>query len=976
MADPDSQGSTSATGGWSERLQRGFLEDRDWSYGRFVPLVLVAGFAVVTGVALDGAQLDCGKGLAAVVLAFTATGVGSAAHGCTAADVADHVRADWALIVLYGVGLALICWNFGPRGYRLRALRGASVWMGRLALSAGVLDVVENLILRWKLTDDFLAEPNGPDLWFNILTMAAWAKWVLIAVVGAYAVVAVFGYTSMPWWVRFDEDDDLPETEGETSPPHRDPSRTTAIAMSGGGVRSAVFGLGGLQALDRTPLGYDSATRVNSVSGGGYMAAGWALSRIQPSQDDNLSPWMDPGPEARHRGQVSPEERHLVDNLGYLLQSREGRPGALVTVLAGLVVNIAVLALLLFIVARPLGWLVGSEALVPGLRAEYGSVDRVFGVQPRHWGPPLLAAVTGGALLGLWVLASRVLRFGWLASLTRFLHMRLKPVVMASLGLAIVLALLLLVLPWLMIEVPEVLNLTRTEGRSTRLVVGAITAAIGSAVSVASVFRPLGSWLKRLGGLLLVLAALALGGQWASRAAVNGPDDDVVMWAWLTGGTLLGYWIANPEWWSLAPFYRGRLRLAYAYSRAKGDAFNGDDEPELTRLTPTDGPHPRPCPYFCGAVHVRSRRRAHENVDSPRHHDTNPALSFTMAPHQIAIHRPVVNQRTWVTEGCDPELIAHLMRSWENPKLNVMFCAAVSGAAVAPALGRRSQGSTDMLFAFTNVRLGVWMPNPRHARRVPDSALGLGPRESRWTKKGRSLPRVRINYLLKELFALHDPDDLYVYATDGGHWENTAIVETLRGSSVTEITAFDGSGVTADRTTPLAEAVNLAELELGDEIDIDIEKVRADPDGSRGGILAARNVAVGIVRRRDGGRCVLWYARPTLTRHSSAGLKAYAERDSDFPAHSTLDQFFDREQFENYRLLGFEAGRTIVRARSEVQRVMADTTDVGAFRQAAKGANWAVRELAWKVRDDNEFVTLRAIFEPDGGWGSGAPSPG
>ena len=45
--------------------------------------------------------------------------------------------------------------------------------------------------------------------------------------------------------------------------------------------------------------------------------------------------------------------------------------------------------------------------------------------------------------------------------------------------------------------------------------------------------------------------------------------------------------------------------------------------------------------------------------------------------------------------------------------VTVLAAMAMSGAAVASAMGRMS-GPFDVLFALSNARLGVWVPNPRH----------------------------------------------------------------------------------------------------------------------------------------------------------------------------------------------------------------------------------------------------------------------
>ena len=128
----------------------------------------------------------------------------------------------------------------------------------------------------------------------------------------------------------------------------------TVICCSGGGIRSAAFCLGGLQALDSTPVGADStdapvpsiyaaAREVVGVSGGGYMAAAWHVARHpkplgqhparraggtagpprtaarRPEPEETLT--LDADPALRPFGTASPELRRLRRNTAYLASS-------------------------------------------------------------------------------------------------------------------------------------------------------------------------------------------------------------------------------------------------------------------------------------------------------------------------------------------------------------------------------------------------------------------------------------------------------------------------------------------------------------------------------------------------------------------------------------------------------------------------------------------------------------------------------
>jgi hypothetical protein len=52
----------------------------------------------------------------------------------------------------------------------------------------------------------------------------------------------------------------------------------------------------------------------------------------------------------------------------------------------------------------------------------------------------------------------------------------------------------------------------------------------------------------------------------------------------------------------------------------------------------------------------------------------------------------------------------------------------------------------------------------------------------------------------------------------------------------------------------------------------------------------------------------LYYIKSTLTRDLPEALYSYRADNEAFPAESTADQFFDEQQFEAYRTLGFAIG--------------------------------------------------------------------
>src|SRR5919106_3686452 len=99
------------------------------------------------------------------------------------------------------------------------------------------------------------------------------------------------------------------------------------ICCSGGGIRSAAFNLGALQALERAPEAggpseLDRARWLSAVSGGSYLAAAWITGR------DALARPL-PAGVADAWSRQSPEEDHLRRNASYMAPGFVGKLRAL-----------------------------------------------------------------------------------------------------------------------------------------------------------------------------------------------------------------------------------------------------------------------------------------------------------------------------------------------------------------------------------------------------------------------------------------------------------------------------------------------------------------------------------------------------------------------------------------------------------------------------------------------------------------------
>jgi hypothetical protein len=225
----------------------------------------------------------------------------------------------------------------------------------------------------------------------------------------------------------------------------------------------------------------------------------------------------------------------------------------------------------------------------------------------------------------------------------------------------------------------------------------------------------------------------------------------------------------------------------------------------------------------------------------------------------------------------------------------------ISGAAVSPNMGRFTTTSNAILMTLLNVRIGTWIQNPKD-----------DPKDD---PKKRLPWRPLVWFWLKELFGMASAEDRFVYLTDGGHFDNSAIYELLK-RRCKYILAVDASS----DINNLATVCRLARIDLGVQMDVDLEPFQPDPKSG----LSQRPYVVARIKYppvKDDGKTdgktdrktegVLVWLSTTMTRGQKPDVVRYRETDPDFPFHSTIDQFFDQSQFEAYRQLGHTAAGVV-----------------------------------------------------------------
>ncbi|MEM7219787.1 MAG: hypothetical protein AAF515_15570 [Pseudomonadota bacterium] len=258
----------------------------------------------------------------------------------------------------------------------------------------------------------------------------------------------------------------------------------------------------------------------------------------------------------------------------------------------------------------------------------------------------------------------------------------------------------------------------------------------------------------------------------------------------------------------------------------------------------------------------------------------------------------------------------------------------ISGAAVSPNMGSQSSSTLAFLLTLFNVRLGWWFGNTNN-------------------KVDYVSPLTGFRYLIRELFSLSSASSKFIYLSDGGHFENTAVYELIRRECRFILSTDCG----ADPDWKFADLGNLmrkARVDLGARIELDVSPLLPSERFSEA------HCVVGKIHYKSGKTGYLLYIKPSLTGHEPQDVQQYALANSTFPQQTTADQFFDESQFESYRALGQYIGRTVFRNATEDNRRNLETLFVDLRRTwHASSAHVSSSFTRHAEALDRLFVSLR-----------------
>ena len=541
-----------------------------------------------------------------------------------------------------------------------------------------------------------------------------------------------------------------------------------AICCSGGGIRSAAYCLGALQSLQAGGL-LARAKWTLGVSGGSYIAASRALVAHDLSAAPDGSALAEPQPPAYAPG--TPEERNLRLDTRYIAPDGSTVLVGAFSLLLGVIVTFVLALAPVYALAHAWGWLLRWHGVA--VPSDHHAVSaHVTEVGWWLW-PAMLAGVTLVLFVAWWLsLHPRVtddsgggqpVHTPW----WKFLkpddrdsgHNRAVVVTRAAV-LAASAALAMLGLPLL------ISWLTRTSGP-----VGDLARHIGfgarptwSLPALAGLVAAIGAVAKYVqGGLAKWNAAAASAESGSAQAASPGLLAQLSGWlrqkltpwlasavvvlcgvvlalVWTTDGLRAGY-TTSQLWWvlgalavmvftragvdvnrlSLHDVYRWRLADAFAVTRAAAQEtrplkartlFSKASATRLSQLRDASGKPAEPGLVICGTVNINAAREV------PRGQD---GFCIAFDAEHVTLRR-----ERGLETGSATALTSDYEALMGKRHCALFDVSAISGAAVSPLMGSATRQAYRILFTFTNIRLGVWLPHPTL---VHDARELLGPTE-------------------------------------------------------------------------------------------------------------------------------------------------------------------------------------------------------------------------------------------------------
>lgn len=634
------------------------------------------------------------------------------------------------------------------------------------------------------------------------------------------------------------------------------------LGLSGGGIRSATFNLGILQAMER----YGVLTHVDylsTVSGGGYIGSSltWLMTKLKQF------PFGTRRDDYKHLG--GSVLAWLRSHGKYLVPGEGLSIWALISaLLTGILVNLLVMVPLFLLLFNGFAVKTGWSVHLPGPIKWFADKfdDSVL----------IYFFIAGVIILFLWLAVSLVL-----VVLPPFIRLLRQASVQKSVrvitGAMLKAAGLLMIVGTIPISYSFISNIPE----------GWVEAAM-SGISLSGALSMLGgkSSSKKGGevkgyhsfllsfGLILVIYGLFL---WFHHIS-KGTGDMRWLWPLLVLSFILAV-LANINHVSMHRFYRNRLMQAYM----PGDLYVREEDQ-------------------CGNIDMKD-----VEVGNPDNFLLKDIKNTRSPYHIVNTNVQTVGSKDYILGGrggdnfifsplfCGSDATTYVeTEKYAGGKMNLATAFSISGAAVDPNTYATKSRPLSFIMTLLNIRLGYWIRNPR---RMPNHHFHIRPM---WYL-----------YMFAEMFGSGLKEThKQIHLSDGGHYENLGFYELIR-RHVPYIIISDAGSDKNWEFNDLSKLIEMVRLDFGAKVTVyDMESLI--PKGEAESRFSEKPFVYGKVEYSETDQPSYFiYIKTTMVENLTEDLKNYRREHNDFPDQSTMDQFFDEKQFEAYRELGYSLGENI-----------------------------------------------------------------
>lgn len=370
---------------------------------------------------------------------------------------------------------------------------------------------------------------------------------------------------------------------------------------------------------------------------------------------------------------------------------------------------------------------------------------------------------------------------------------------------------------------------------------------------------------------------------------------------------LVAGWFVNTNHIGLHRYYRDRLMEAFMPGDDQVKHERNDMAPEANEFRLSEA-----WPGLAnGPYHIVNANVVLSNSDT-RKYRLRGGANFLLSPFYVG------SEATQWYESTKTDL----------RDLTLASAMAISGAAANPRGGAGGRGLTvnpviSLAMSLLNVRLGYWIPNPARRSKKP----WFPARPNHFWPGGAYALGAPWSFGYRE-------DATWLELADGGHFENLAVYELVRRRCGLIIVCDGGQ----DNASSYADLVTAAERVGADfNAELKFNMVVKDKDGKfqpsgpgqmiarpdnidypKGAEFAAKGYCVATIDYGDRGKDgwpesgVVIYLKSALIHALEIPAKGYRGANADFPNQTTGDQFFDEEQFDAYREVGYKICKQMI----------------------------------------------------------------